>query len=346
VGQLEGLTPAGCAIDITDNDGDSFIPSDGVIPSDIDHETIGGGPYHSPLTGTVYPNAIYYASQSVAEARAFRSDNGGFLFSQAAAPMYTTADCGGLHGHIKVAPNDGTVYVPNNACGGTADPIGHTDGMQAAIVSENNGITWSVRPIPGSTTKSDDDSSIGVATDGTIYEGMQSADGHPRIAVSHDKGLTWSAPFDVGALVVNGGPVLNTTFPAVVAGDPNRAAFAFFGSETGGNNYHCGNGEDCSPDPPFAGVWYLYVATTLDGGQTWTTQNITPGDPIQRGGICGGGTCRNLLDFFDATIDKEGRILVGYEDGCISAACINGGANDFTAKGVIARQSGGMHMFA
>src|SRR5207237_5858958 len=43
--------------------------------------------------------------------------------------------------------------------------------------------------------------------------------------------------------------------------------------------------------------------------------------------------------------DKEGRILVGYEDGCISAACINGGANDFTAKGVIARQSGGMHMF-
>jgi len=29
---------------------------------------------------------------------------------------------------------------------------------------------------------------------------------------------------------------------------------------------------------------------------------------------------------------QEGRILVGYEDGCISAACINGGANDFTAK--------------
>jgi PKD repeat protein len=90
----------------------------------------------------------------------------------------------------------------------------------------------------------------------------------------------------------------------------------------------------------------LYVATTFDGGATWTTQNITPGNPVQRGGICQSGTCRNLLDFYDATIDKEGRIVIGYDDGCISAGCINGGANDFTAKGVIARQSGGMRMFA
>src|SRR4029077_13549728 len=101
--QLEGLTPAGSTIDITDNDGDSFTPSDGVVPSDVDHETIGGGHYHSPLPNPnpVYQNAIYYASQSIAEARALRSDNGGFLFSQVAAPMFTINDCSGLHGHIK-----------------------------------------------------------------------------------------------------------------------------------------------------------------------------------------------------------------------------------------------------
>src|ERR1700737_689492 len=98
-GQLEGLTPAGCTIDITDNDGDSFIPSDGVIPSDVDHETIGGGRNHSPLPdpGPVYRNAIYYASQSVGQARAFRSDNGGIVFAQAATPMYQVNDCSGLH---------------------------------------------------------------------------------------------------------------------------------------------------------------------------------------------------------------------------------------------------------
>lgn len=338
VSQLEGLTPAGSTTDITDNDGDSFTPSEGSsLPSDVDHQTIGGGPFAPPLTGgtPVYPNAVYYASQSVADARCGRSDNGGLTFGPATV-MYTTADCGGLHGHAKVAP-DGTVYVPNNACGGTADPVGHSDGNQAVIVSGDNGITWSIRKIPGSTTKSAHDGSVAVASDSkTIYEGFQSGDGHPRIAVSKDKGLTWSAPFDVGTTVIGGGPILNTGFAEVVAGDPNRAAFAFYGTVTGGNDWNT---------PGFPGEWFLYVATTYDGGVTWTTQNVTPGDPIQRGGICGSGACRNHLDFFDATIDKEGRVVIGYTDGCVSASCINGGSNDNTAKGTIARQTGGKRMF-
>ena len=357
VAQLEGLTPAGSTIDITDDDGDHFTPSDGVIPSDIDHETLGGGRYHSPLPnpGPLYPDAVYYASQSVTDARAFRSDDGGFVFSQAATPMFTTADCEGLHGHVKVSPADGTVYVPSGGCGGSV-PFHEVGAKQAAVVSEDNGITWSIRPIPDSTTNGESDlnntipatrdPSIGVATDGTVYFGYQAANGHPMIAVSHDKGLTWSASVDVGANVVNGGPVVNATFPAVVAGDPQRAAFTFYGTETPGTNWDCGQGTDCGHGSNFTGFWYLYVATTFDGGATWTTQNITPGDPVQRVGICQSGTCRNLLDFYDATIDKEGRIVIGYDDGCISAACINGGANDFTAKGVIARQSGGMRMFA
>ncbi len=358
-GQLEGLTPAGCTIDITDNDGDSFLPSDGVIPSDVDHETIGGGRYHTPLPnpGPVYPNAVYYASQSVAEARCLRSDNGGFAFSPATAPMFTVADCSGLHGHVKVSPADGTVYVPDKGCGGDVTLL-HDGGMQAVVVSEDNGLTWTVHPIPDSTTRGENapqyDPSVAIASDGTVYFSYQDASGKCKVAVSHDKGATWSPSFDVGASITNGGPVLNSVFQAAIAGDPNRAAVAFFGSETGGDNWHCGNGEDCTPEPAFPGVWYLYVATTYDGGQTWTTQNVTPGDPIQRSGICGGGACRNLLDFFDATIDKRGRIIVGYDDGCVSAACIagdpsitaGGGQNDYTAKGYIARQSGGPRMFS
>jgi hypothetical protein len=364
VAQLEGLTPAGSTIDITDDDGDSFTPSDGAVPSDVDHETLGGGRYHDPLPnpGLIYPDAVYYASQSVADARAFRSDNGGLLFSQAAAPMFTNADCQGLHGHIKVSPADGTVYVPNAGCGGSI-PFHETGAKQAVVVSEDNGITWSIRPIPDSTTNGESDlnnsipptrdPSVGVSTDGTVYFGYQAANGHPMIAVSHDKGVTWSASVDVGATVVNGGALLNSAFPAVVAGDPLRAAYTFFGTETGGINWDCGEGTDCAHGPNFTGVWYLYVATTFDGGATWETQNITPGDPIQRGGICGAGTCRNLLDFYDATIDKEGRILIGYDDGCVSSTCINGdlsqpagGKNDFTAKAGIARQTGGKRMFA
>src|SRR5438105_504321 len=295
-GQLEGLTPAGCTIDITDDDGDTFLPSDGVIPSDVDHETIGGGRYHDPLPnpGPVYQNAIYYGSQSIAEARTLRSDNGGFAFSPATEPMFTYADCSGLHGHVKVSPADGTVYVPDKGCGGDLVNF-HEASKQTLVISEDNGISWSLSEIADSTSHGENqashDPSVGVATDGTVYFGYQDAGGHPKIAVSHDKGATWSASYDVGANVINGGPVLNSAFPAVVAGDANRAAFIFFGTETGGDNWHCGNGEDCSPQPPFAGVWYLYIATTFDGGVTWSTQNITPGDPIQRGGICGGGTC-------------------------------------------------------
>src|SRR5207248_5671032 len=58
---------------------------------------------------------------------------------------------------------------------------------------------------------------------------------------------------------------------------------------------------------------------TFDGGQTWTTVNATPGDPVQRGCIWNGGgsnACRNLLDFNDASVDKQGRVLAAYTDGC------------------------------
>lgn len=168
------------------------------------------------------------------------------------------------------------------------------------VVSEDNGITWQARTIPGSTIGSSD-ASAGIATDGTVYLGYQGADGHPRIAVTHDKGLTWINHTDVGAQL----GLQNGIFPAVVAGDggmdTGRAAFAFYGS----------TGAVDQDSPAFRGEWYLYVASTFDGGKTWKTVNATPGDPMQRDGICtrgfqGCSVPRNLLDFFDATPVNSG----------------------------------------
>jgi hypothetical protein len=381
VSQLEGLTPAGSTTDITDDDGDNFSPSEGSsLPSDIDHQTFGGGRYHDPVppTASAYPNAVYYASQSVSDARAARSDDGGVTFGPG-FPMYTINQCAGLHGHIKVSPKDGTVYVPNVGCGG-ANPFHETGAKQSVIVSEDNGITWNVRPIPDSSTHGNGsldntiigtrDPSVSIDADGNVYFVYQAedrltgnpdgndiaGDTHPKVAVSHDHGVTWEPSIDVGANVINGNPIKNATFVTATAGSGGRAAVAFFGTETGGNNWPCGEGDDCSLNvqgvatginarPLFTGVWYLYISTTFDGGHTWITQNVTPGDPIQRGGICGGSTCRNLLDFMDIQIDKEGRILVAGEDGCI-AGCVNGPPNSFTAKGFITRQSGGKRMLA
>jgi len=204
------------------------------------------------------------------------------------------------------------------------------------VVSANNGLTWAVRKVPGSTAGSNDPS-VGLAADGTAYFGFVGADGHPKAAVSHDRGVTWSAPKDVGAPF----GIQNAAFPAVVAGDSDRAAVAFLGTPTGGN----GTGSDAS----FLGVWHLYVATTTDGGATWTTVNATPGDPVQRGSIClqgtGCGSSRNLLDFMDIGVDAEGRVLVGFADGCVGG-CVSGPPNSNTAIGAIARQSGGPRLFS
>jgi len=354
VSQLVGLTPAGSTTDFTDDDGATFQPSEGSgLPSHVDHQTMGGGPFRSPSTPPTpphptYPNAIYYCSQNVSDAACSLSLDGGVTFGPA-VPIFTAADCTGLHGHLKVAP-DGTVYVPNKACAVNGVPL-LLGGNAAVIVSENNGITWSIRPVPddkGGQSAGEWDSSVGLAADGTVYLGFQDINNHARMAVSHDRGLTWSQSVDVGvpsASVqvddVDANGIENIVFPAVVAGDPNRAAFAFYGSDKsdaeGGD--HTGGGNN---DPLlFTGVWYQYIATTFDGGATWTTVNSTPNDPIQRGSICHDSTCRNLLDFFDIQVDKQGRVLVAGQDGCVT-----GGSNSFTAQAFMTRQSGGKRLFS
>jgi hypothetical protein len=47
----------------------------------------------------------------------------------------------------------------------------------------------------------------------------------------------------------------------------------------------------------------------------------------------------------DVQIDKQGRVLVGYADGCTDA-CVTGGAQNYDALATIGRQSGGPSLFA
>jgi hypothetical protein len=312
----------------TDDDGATWSPSMGAgINSGVDHQSVGGGPFApggllGPLTS--YPNIVYYCSQDIALAQCATSLDGGVTFGLA-VPIYTLLQCGGLHGHVKVGP-DGTAYVPNKNCGGE----------QGVAVSGDNGLTWTVRTVPGSTAGSSDPS-VGIATDGTVYFGYGGADGHAYVAVSHDEGQTWSSPQDVGTAF----GIQNIAFPAVVAGDGDRAAFAFLGTTAAG----AATGDDAS----FPAVWHLYVAHTYDGGASWVTTNVTPGDPVQRSTICTSGTTcgttRNLLDFMDATVDAEGRVLIGYADGCVGA-CVTGGTNTFAAEARIARQKSGKRLYA
>ncbi len=328
------LNPFASATSFTDNDGVSWTPSQGAGPgSGIDHQTLGGGPFAQPAppTTTGYPNAVYYCAQDIAFANCALSLDGGITFGPA-IPMYHLEQCAGLHGHVKVAP-DGTVYVPNAECFGTVNP-----NENAVAVSEDNGLTWEVRTVPGTVGSGGSDPSVAIDSAGTLYLGFVDGDRIPAVAVSTDRGRTWQRVYEVGSMV----GIQNAVFPAMVAGDPGRAAMAFYGTTASGN----ANLFDSE------GAWHLYVAHTYDDGQSWITVQATPDDPLQRGGIhLGGGSQihRNLLDFFDADHDPQGRVVVGYADGCIDA-CVEAPAdargNSYTAYGKIARQSGGRRLIA
>jgi hypothetical protein len=334
VSQLDSVPPpAGPSVYVglnsfmayTDDDGATWTPAQ-VNPPDgsYDHQSVGAGPYPTvlPLGNAVNKgDAVYYCSQAGVTAFCSRSDDGGLNFNRPVAIYNAVTDgCGGIHGHVKVA-NDGTVYVPNYSCG--ASP--------AVVVSDNAGITWSVRPITGATSPSVIlDPSIGIATDGTLYVAYINDAGEAHVAVSHDKGVTWVNDQNLGTSQ----NIANAVFVEAIAGDANRAAVGFLGTTQTGNHEAA----------DFNGDWYLFMAHTYDGGANWITVNATPNDPVQRNSCIwnegGSNVCRNLLDFNEITMDEKGRVLYSYSDGCVDG-CVSGGPNSYTSKATIARETGG-----
>ena len=318
----------------TDDDGATWTPAQ-INPPDgsYDHQSVGAGPYPAALplgNQTNKGSAIYYCSQAGVTAFCSRSDDGGLNFGRSTAIYNSVTDgCGGIHGHVKVAP-DGTVYVPNRGCAG----------VQALTVSNDAGTTWAVRKVQGTGFTAGPapgilDPSVGIASDGTLYFAYVNSDGHPHVAVSHTKGMTWENDRDIGI----GQNIGNAVFMEAVSGDPSRAAIGFVGTTQTGDHQA----------PDFNGNWYVYIAHTYDGGATWTTVNATPNDPVQRSACIwnqgGSNACRNLLDFNEITADEKGRVLYSYADGCVGE-CVSGGPNSYSSKATIAHQSGGNGLLA
>jgi hypothetical protein len=321
----------------TDDDGASWLPSEGCgLPAGVDHPSVGGGPYARTGVGAgvLYRDAVYYCAQDDVTALCARSDDGGLTFGPS-VPIYSPTQCQGGHGRIKVA-EDGTVYVPLKFCPG---PSLASTGRQGVATSTDNGLTWTVHVVPDSSGRELSDPSIGIGALGTVYYGYQAADGRARIAVSHDRGATWTPSVDVGAQL----GIRNVEFPAVVAGDDGRAAYAFLGTTTPGDDQAAG----------FQAIWHLYVSYTLDGGAHWNTVDATPNSPVQKGCIWlsgGSNPCRNLADFMDAVVDPQGRVLVGYDTGCVGS-CVTSpdltttGSGSTATVASIARQTDGPRLY-
>ncbi len=306
-----------------------------------DHQTIGGGAYPKPLptaspTSPPTPAPCTTARRRSRRRSAPAATTTASVFNNTGAPPYTLQQCGGLHGHVRVGP-EGNVYLPNKSCGTT----------QGLAISKDAGRTWSVSPVTGAAVGATDPS---VAADraGNVFFGYVGGDGKPAISVSKDAGSTWGAPVLVGEAF----GIQNATWAEVIAGDAGRAAIGFVGTPTPGDRNAAPFGKNAAGTEYVDGEFHFYVATTIDGGQTYKVNDLTPNDPVQRGQICTNGTTctggRNLLDFNDIVVDKTGHVLIGYADGC-TAACVTSNLvsnNKQTAVGTIARQIDGPLLFA
>ena len=332
----------------SDNDGDLWVPlAASPVSGGTDHETIGTGPYPAALSALGTPvnqgQAVYYCSQSwpLGPATCQRSDTLGASYGPGVLAYEGNGitQCHGLHGHVHVAP-DGTVWLPVSHCGG----------QQGGALSTDGGTTWQEFIVPGATSQIQGaDPSVAIDSDSTVYFAYVNNDpvlagnppeGHARVKVGHrnpDNSVTWTNDFDLGA----SHGIKNAAEIEAVGGSSGRAAVGFLGTDIAGDYQAIS----------FPGKWYAFIATTYDGGVTWTTVNATPNDPVQSmtGVWQQGGSHqdRNLLDFNEITIDDKGRVLYGYSDGCVTEGCIAGtAANDFVAFMRVARQSGGKSLFA
>ncbi len=302
-----GVTLAGgddgpCAVmSKTTDGGTTWTPS---IPCALasDHPTVGFGPFAAPAPAGSSGSRIAYFCQQQDASNCARSLDGGATFT----PGVPMIGCAGVFGHIKVA-SDGTAYIPSKNC------VGADNGIEVGgYVSTDNGVSWTNYGIAGSPTPTSGfDPSITVTPDNTVYETFARAgDWHPVVTSSTTRGAAWSKPVDLAGTVSPA--IVASTFQAAVSGDNGRIAVAFLGSQTGTpgqNPFTTG----------FHGIWNLFVSTSYDGGVTWTTTKVTT-TPVQRGEIDGGGTTtlgqRNLLDFMDASVTPDGRVVVAYADGC------------------------------
>jgi hypothetical protein len=302
----------------------------------LDHQNIGVGPYvkGGPLSNVphTYPNVVYYCAQDLVSAKCAASVDGGNTFLPANV-AYETAHCqlGAIFGHLKSAP-DGTIYLPPRYCPDLLageEPVG-------VAVSEDNGVTWTLHKVPGSNYGDAGHGSVAVAKDGTVYlswgGGKFPGGGPVYVAKSKDKGKTWTKPMALGKEF----SIQNSRFPVAVAGDGDRAVVAYLGSKTKGD----------ASDGNFKGVWHLYASHTYDGGKTWKTVDVTPTNPVQVGAVCTAGTTcgsnRNLLDFNDMVVDRQGRVWIAWADGCTARTCTKASREK---KASIARLVGGRGVY-
>ena len=308
----------------SDDDGESWLgnPHDSGTTPLNDHIKLASGPWTDQgyglagqVTASLYETAVYYCYNKLAGIFCFTSYDGGATFPVGGQIIGLATTNGGLHGAISTAL-DGTVYVTPRVATPTV------------IVSKDNGFTWFERTMGEDvgTPNPRKNSEVSTDTASNAYHVWTGADEGVYMSRSTDSGETWEQE----SIRISPAGVISTVFPQTDAGDPGRIAITYLGSE----NAEMLNESDIDGNPwdgnahyaPNNATYHLYITyslNALDDDPIFHTYRVTD-DPVQVGSICLnsgdcrdiGGSNRNLLDFNDLHIDREGRVYVAFADGC------------------------------
>lgn len=316
----------------SDDDGESWLgnPHDSGTTPINDHIKLASGPWTSSgygalgqFTSNFYETAVYYCYNKLAGIFCFTSFDGGATFEAGGQIVGLATTNGGLHGAISTAP-DGTVYVT---------PRVETP---TVIVSHDNGYSWFEQTMGQDvgTPNPRKNSEVSTDTDSNAYHIWTGGDEGIYMSRSTDSGESWEQE----SIRISPNQVISTVFPQTDAGDPGRIAVTYLGSE----NSEMLNQSNLDGSPwdgnahyaPNNATYHLYITfslNALDDEPIFHTYRVTD-DPVQIGSICLnsgdcrdiGGSNRNLLDFNDLHIDREGRVYVAFADGC-TGDCATGG---------------------
>jgi hypothetical protein len=285
-----------------------------------DHQTIFTGP---PRTSDPegYPNLVYLCSIGSGVATASgtsmvcsKSLDGGDSFAPTGEPAFTVeenlvGECGPGNGHGYVGP-DGTVYLPAGYCGQPYLAISHDEGetwnrVQVAdngMFNESGGFT-------------NHEAAVVADESGNVYYMWIAEDRKPYLAISRDKGVTWSEPMMIGA------PGLNqTSLPTMMKGPNDNLAFAYMGSE------------NAPAGPPFPTesaayenvTWNGYITLTtnaLDDEPVFYSASVNNPDDQLREGKCGPVRCNAVGDFIDIQVGPNGQPWAAFSDACSDGVC-------------------------
>ncbi len=321
--QMQGLETSW--ICWSDDDGETWAgnPHDSGTTPLNDHIKLATGPWTDSGYGipgqfsqAIYETAVYYCYNKLAGIFCFTSFDGGATFEAGGQIIGLATTNGGLHGAITTAP-DGTVYVTPRVATPTV------------IVSKDNGLTWTQKTMgeDQGTPNPRKNSEVATDTDSNAYHVWTGADEGIYLARSVDSGVTWEQE----SLRISPIQVISTAFPQTDAGDAGRFAVTYLGSENAsllntsdldGNPWN-GNGH-YAPNGVHFHLYVTFSFNALDENPIFHTRRISS-DPVQIGAIClnsgdcrsdQGGSNRNLLDFNDLHIDREGRVYIAMADGC------------------------------